>query len=46
MVVTADDLTVAGMDAAWVSATGKHMPVYPHILGSFILAINIAARDM
>ncbi|TCD63909.1 hypothetical protein EIP91_004788 [Steccherinum ochraceum] len=46
MVITADDLTMSEQDVAWLSATGKHMPTYPHFLGTLILAINTAAKDI
>lgn len=46
MVLAGDDLTMDEQDAAYVRATGKHMPTFPNFVGSFILAINSATKDM
>ncbi|CAL1699637.1 unnamed protein product [Somion occarium] len=45
-VVTSDILTPVEMDAAYVRATGKHIPSIPNFLGRLLLAINSATKEL
>jgi len=46
MVIAGDDLTVTEQDAAYRRVTGKPMPIYPQFVGTFILAVNSATKDV
>ncbi|KIP04115.1 hypothetical protein PHLGIDRAFT_76496 [Phlebiopsis gigantea 11061_1 CR5-6] len=46
LVLTGDILTASEQDAAYVRATGKHLPSVPTFLGKTLLAINGATKGL